>query len=171
MFCLHVFRQCLFMLIKILSSHIQECTNCFRITHIDTATRRLEVRVFCVPSRDTRVVIVHWVALLNTFDHVGTDCRIMGVANDLATKQPSQWICKSIAACIKVKLRGEFIKSLPCKVYWAKTLPYHSEAWIGACFDPLSPAQVNHLKKCSSNIFILVPLRRNYFDRFSQCNR
>ena len=130
----------------------------FWITHIDTAIRRLEVRVVRVPSRDTRVVIVHWVVLPNTFDHVRTDCGIMGVANDLATKQPSQWICKSISTRIEVKLRGELIKSLPRKVYWAKTLPYHREAWIGARFDPLSPAQVNHLKKCSSNIFILVPV-------------
>lgn len=143
------------------SQHIMVILSCFAIFFSDTVMplvfpvliyqctiRRVETNHSeqCIPPCDKRIVIVHRTAVLNTFNHIRTDCRVMSIAYDFATKEPSQWIRKSIATCIKVKLWGKFSKGFPCKINRAKTLPDHCEVGICACFDPLSLIQVNNLK-------------------------
>lgn len=99
-----------------------------------------------IPLSNKVVIVVHGAPLTNTREHVAADCRVMGVADNSASKQPGKGIRKGVATGVDIVSRSELGQGLPCEVDRAKALPNHGQAWVRGFLDPLPLVQMHHLQ-------------------------
>lgn len=78
------------------------------LTSLSDGTKNINTRKFSwgsgsMPACNYSIIVIHWAALTNTRNHIWADGRVVCIADNFASKQPSKGVCKSITAAVKIK--------------------------------------------------------------------